>query len=555
MPTSSTVPSSRTVGNIPTIATLPNATSSDYDAMAQYWEMVESLIGGTLIMRKSREKYLPRFPLEEKDDYDYRLNNSVFTNVYGDIVNNLAAKPFAEELQLIAPVDPQFEELAKDIDGRGNSLHVFSQETFYWGLNLAVDWILVDYPKVQPQQQGPRPLTIADEKAQGLRPYWIHVTAPRMLAVYSDSVGGEEIFTHARISEVTKERWGFSELMIERVRVFDREPIVDKFNRTVDYAPATFQLWEKRTMSGTTANDVKWILVDEGEITIGVIPIVPFVTGKRIESSWQFIPPMRDCAFAQIEHYQAETALKSIKELTAYPMLAGQGVTAPSGDKDKKIRVGARAIVYAPMYGDTGRHGEWKFIEPAGTSLKFLADEIDRLEKQMRELGRQPLTAQSGNLTVVTTAFAAQKGNSAVQTWALNLKDALEQAWYLTSLWVKKPANETEVRVYTDFALEAGEDLSPPWLLTMRSSGDLSQPTLWEEMRRRNVLSPQFDPDEEAKRLAKEVPPPPSPEDLKAALTLGAHRPTDVPVEGIAKPANAFIKGPKLPPPASTKGK
>jgi hypothetical protein len=50
----------------------------------------------------------------------------------------------------------------------------------------------------------------------------------------------------------------------------------------------------------------------------------------------------------------------------------------------------------------------------------------------MRNLGRQPLA--TANLTVVTTANVSMKAHSAVQAWALLLKDALEQAW-------RSPAN------------------------------------------------------------------------------------------------------------------
>lgn len=116
-------------------------------------------------------------------------------------------------------------------------------------------------------------------------------------------------------------------------------------------------------------------------------------------------------------------------------MLTGNGITPPVDEKGNTVMapIGPSVVLYAPPNTDGGQHGEWKFIEPNASPLKFLAEEIGKTEQQLRELGRQPLTAQTGNLTVVTTAFAAQKGNSAVQAWALNLKDCLEQALAYTS--------------------------------------------------------------------------------------------------------------------------
>ena len=170
--------------------TTPDATSSDYDAMLPYWEMVSTILDGADAMRAAGEKYLPKFPNETTEDYDYRRRNAKFTNVYADIVSNLAAKPFAEEVKLDEAAPERFQALAEDIDGRGNSLHVFASNTFFEGMNNAVDWIMVEFTKARPRTDG-QPLSIADEKSQGLRPYWVHIPAQRMLAVYADVVGGK----------------------------------------------------------------------------------------------------------------------------------------------------------------------------------------------------------------------------------------------------------------------------------------------------------------------------------------------------------------------------
>lgn len=520
----------------------PETTSSDYDAMYPYWRLIDTILGGTEAMRAAggtdtgwrtaasgsgaraataaENPYLPRFPNEETADYRYRVDNAPFTNVFADLLSNLAAKPFAEEVSIGDDTPRRLADLAQDIDGRGSTIHSFAGEVFHAGAGYAVDWILVEFTKAQPRPDG-LALTQAEEGAQGLRPYWVRIPATAMLAVYSESVRGEEIFTHARFKECVTRRDGWVEVAVERVRVLNREPVHDEFGKVIDYAPATFEVWEKtsQTKGGRRSAGSQWRLADSGPITIGVIPLVPFVTGRRIGASWRFVPVLRDAAHTQVEHFQAETALKSIKELTAFPMLAGNGVQPEIKDgRPVPVPVGARAVLYAPPQGGDGAtHGEWKFIEPSGDSLQFLASEVDRIEKQLRELGRQPLTAQTGNLTVVTTAFAAQKGNSAVQAWALNLKEALEQALTLTALWLKEQAAPV-VRVYTDFAIEIGDDAGPKTLLEMRKAGDLSRRTMWSEAQRRNILSADFDPEEEETRIEDEAPDEDTADDLRAAL-------------------------------------
>jgi hypothetical protein len=504
----------------------PDATSSDYEAMLSYWNMVETILGGAQTMRDAGETYLPKFPNETAEDYEYRRANAKFTNIYADIVSNLASKPFAEEVTLKDGATERFEKLAEDIDGLGNNLNVFAAARFFDGINYAIDWIFVEFTKASPRPDGLR-LSLADERNQGLRPYWVHVPAKRMLAAYTAVVRGKTIFVHARMREDVTERDGFDEVCRERIRVLNREPIFETIggqmtDKVVDYAPATYELWERVTRSGTSTTASQWAVVESDRISIGVIPLAPFITGRRKDGSWQFVPPMQDAAYLQIEHYQQETALKSIKELTAFPMLAGNGVQpAMKNGVPDTVPVGPRAVLFAPPTGETGQHGEWTFIEPSAESLNFLAKDVEATEKQLRELGRQPLTATAG-ITVVTAALASQKASSAVQAWSWALKDALEQAFVYTAMWLNMPVEQApEVSVFSDFALETNDEKGPTALMEMRKNGDLSRRTLWAEHQRRGILSGDFDAEDEEKALEAEMPDPDDEEELAAANTPG----------------------------------
>jgi hypothetical protein len=488
----------------------PATPSGDHAAMSAYWQMVGTILDGADAMRAAGVRYLPQFPNESAADYEYRRKHAKFTNIYRDIVESLASKPFTEKVALSEDDAPErLAGLVEDIDGRGNNLHVFASQVFFAGINNAVDWVLVEYSRARPAP-GRRPLTAEEEKAQGLRPYWVHIPAPAMLAVYTDTIDGREQIVHARFREDRLERDGYGERKIERIRILDRD------RGPAGYGPARYEVWEKPAPAAD-APAPEWRRVDEGTLTLGVIPLVPFVTGRRKEGSWQFVPPLKDAAFLQIEHYQQETALKSIKELTAFPMLAGNGVAPQMIDgKPAAVPVGPKSVLYAPPSAD-GNHGEWAFIEPTAASLKFLAEDVKATEEQLRELGRQPLTATAG-ITVVTAALASQKASSAVQAWAWGLKDALEQALKLTCLWLGDSESQPTVNVFTDFEIGTEGDQGPAMLTAMRKDGDLSQETLWSEAKRRGVLSADFDADDERKRLMDEMPGDDDLDDQRAAL-------------------------------------
>lgn len=478
----------------------PSTPSSDYCAMLPDWNMSECLLGGTLAMRAAKERYLPKFPNEAPADYDLRCNNSKFTNIYRDIIENLSAKPFAKEIEVKG--SEQIKTLSEDIDGQGNHINVFAGLFFFQAIADGIDWIFVDKTPV------PEGATIAVEKQIGARPYWVHIPAKRMLAVYSDVINGKEEFIHARIHEPEMVREGYSEVSKNRVRVLNRE-LLDPQTRA--YGPATWELWEEQEDDAPgpagQGKKTKWVLIEQGVIGIDIIAIVPLITGRKKERSWIITPPMRDAAYLQVKHYQYETNLDSVKDQAAFPMLAGNGVEAPT-DKEGNavtIAVGPKSVLFTGRNIEGSGTASWDYVEPAATSMKFLAEDIKNTDQQLRELGRQPLTAQSGNVTVITSAFAAQKGNSAVISWALNLKDALEQAYKITALWLGEK-EEAEVKVYTDFGVEMEGDKAPDFLLALRKNGDISRVTILEEGKRRGFLSAEFDEKKDAAALLQEVP-------------------------------------------------
>jgi hypothetical protein len=468
----------------------PDAPSSDYLAAKPAWDMANDIMGGADDMRAGGEKYLPRFINEDKQEYACRLKKAPFTNLYADVLRNLACKPFAKELLLKDGAPASIVEMADDIDGQGNSLHIYASELFQNGINKGIDWIGVDYPKMAAGS------TLADERSIGARPYWVRISAERVLAVYSDFEKGKEIFTHARIYEPTLERDGFDERLIERVRVFDRakgEIAIGGGLTQASYAGATSTLWELQ-QDRDKIRPPQWVII-EGPlpVTIGEIPLVPFITGERCGAGWAIEPPLRDIAHAQVKEYQLEGNLDYVLDMTAFPMLVGNGVDQKNEQGvDIKIPVGPRAVLFAPPDSE-GKHGEWSWIEPDAASIGKLMEHLETTRKELRDLGMQPLLPKTGNLTATATALAGAKAHCAVQAWALALEDTLERALAMSAKWLGD-TTQSEVSVHTDF--DAGIDVPTELatILDMRKNNDLSQDTMWAEFKRRGVLSDDFDP-------------------------------------------------------------
>ena len=505
----------------------PSTPSSDYSASANFWKMASDILAGTEAMRQpslagriggpavqfenvpqqrfnilegiqAQSPYLPKLPNEPWIEYDRRRRNAFMTNVYGDISNNLSSKPFSKTCELDPKTPDDLKKLAQNIDGLGNNMHVFARDVFKTAMDKGITWIMPEFTKV------PAGTTLAAEREMGARPYWVHIPTERLLAVYSKFLNGTEIIFHARIDEPAVELEGYKEEVVRRVRELNREPMLDAKGEITGFYPAKWRLMEEEESKDekTGKTTTTWNEIDSGDITIGVIPLVPIILGKRDGTSWRVTPPLRDLAFMQVKLFQMESNLDSTTELTAFPMLTGNGI---NGLDEKgaviNVPVGPRAVLFAPP-NNTGTAGSWGFIEPAGSSLTFLEQRIEKHKTEMRDLGYQPLT--SANLTVITTANISIKAHSAVQAWALMLKDAMEQAWKITMMWLKKPTTEVIVQVHTDFGvdLDGASDMAD--LKSMEESKVISKKTYFEEAKRRGVLMDDADYDKEQEQIATE---------------------------------------------------
>lgn len=471
--------------------------SKDNLAMRPYWEMVETELAGVEAMRLAKEKYLPKFPGESADQYTFRLASTKYTNVFGDIVESLSSRPFEAPVTIdenegeSAP--DQIKEFVENVDGAQNTITEFAAQTFYQGIADALDWIFVDYPDAEPLPPGVS-RSVQQERDAGLRPFWSHVRAINVLEAKSEIRSGNEMLTYVRLYEPSEAE--------NDVRIMEVTP----------EGRAVWSLWRQRkgALPASKANGTTiWDFVKDGEFSIGEIPLVPFVVGRRVGRRWYVKPPMKAAAELQIELYQEESDLKHISKMSAFPVYAGNGVKpdidAATG-KPKPLVVGPSAALYAPPDGK-GASGSWQLLEPSATSLTFHKEKIKDTIANLRELGRFPLSAQSANVTVITSGMASQKSNSAVQLWAFALRNTLENAMRLTALWFGIRDYDPNVNVFTDFDIDGeGGDAELTALKDARTSGDISGKVYTTELTRRNVLSPDYDYEKDQQQILAEGP-------------------------------------------------
>lgn len=135
----------------------------------------------------------------------------------------------------------------------------------------------------------------------------------------------------------------------------------------------------------------------------------------------------------------------------------------------------------------------------------------------------RPLTPQSGGVTATASAIEGASAHAAVQAWALDLKDALEQAFVFMAQWLGEEPS-ADVMVHIDFL--AGT-MSQPGLVALgaaRTAKEISRRAYLEGLIRFGVLPGDFDIDADEVVIAEEMqglepePPAPDPSIIDPAL-------------------------------------
>lgn len=498
-------------------------TTAAYDLMLPYWQEVAAIRGGKETMRGMADKFMPKFPHESAESYAYRVKVCRFTDIFSDIVDSLSSRPFEKDVEVVVQendaVDTVFADYSEDVDGGDNHLNTFASDLFKGAMVNAVEWVVIDYHKV------PEGATLADVKSMGARPYWLRVQADAVLMAVQSMVRGRQELTYFKFLESVAIETDGETKLVDQVRIFKRPHIKDDL-----FGDPEFEVWRATGASGSID---EFQLVDSGQFSVPVIPAVPLALGKIEDNQFLVRPPLRNLADLQVEYFQEENNLKSIKTFTAFPMYVAVGLEQPV-DADglpAPAAVGPSACLFTGTVQKDEVAPDFKIIEPAGNSLSYLSGELAALEKQMRELGRMPLVAGTAGITQVAAAFASKKASSALQEWAMRLKDALEKCFAITAMWMgyQSDAVSPEVSIFTDFSIELSDAEAPRILLDTYKEGVISRFVLRDELKRRGILSPNYDPAIDDERLLDEVPDGSSlgEYEVKPALDDGVDDPTD----------------------------
>mgnify|MGYP002778060418 CR=1 FL=1 len=416
---------------------MPSADTPDYvrpevGALRPKRQRARALWGGTDAVQAAREQFLPKWGGEHADEYAQRATLTEVFGAFPRTVQAAVGMVFATPPDVVEP-PAAFVALLDDVDGLGTALPVFARRVFEDAMVDGLAGILVDHPPVA----APGTVSVADARAQGLRPYWVPVTAAQVINWRVGVVSGRPALTLLVLEEQTREPDGaYGTSDVTRYRVFRR-----------DAAGVTAQVYVRTVrLDGGTERVTFDAQTPEPLPIVGpaAVPFAPVAIGRG-GALLDVPPPLDDLACLAVGHYRVAADRRWLMHVCHAPTLAIEGyIDDASADA---VRIGPNALLKLPP----GQTAKW--VQADADALDSSRAEKEDLKGEMAALGmaflaqdrrRAPETATGRRLD-----GAAEHATLAVAARAL--QDGLSNALALTAAYLGQAEAAPPARVATSY--------------------------------------------------------------------------------------------------------
>jgi len=456
----------------------PSSTSHSWDVMSKRWELINYVLGGTEAMRSAGLTILPKHSAESPIGWENRRKAAVLTNITEITVESLTGKPFAEDIKLNADIPEQVGDLLEDVDMCGTNMDSFARAAFRSGLAKGFIHVLVDFPEVVARADG-QPRTLEDDRTDALRPYFVMIQPEDVIFASSTIVGGKEMLTQVRIFECITTVNDFVEESVHQIRVL---------------TPGQVDLWIDKN-SNDSKKKPEWVKQSSTTTSLNYIPMHTFYASERA-GLHLCKPPIMDLVHLNIAHYQSCSDQRNCLTVARFPMLAVSGVDDEAGI----LRVGPNQILTSP-----DSQAKFYYVEHTGAALATGQTDINELEVAMAQYGAQFLKTQPDRVTATARSLDSAEALSPLQAMVKGFQDFLARCLDSMADWQKlgKPGGTLELN--TAFGLDQTTQWDVQTLADARATGNISRVAYLTELKRRRILSQDYDIELDADQLKDEM--------------------------------------------------
>ncbi len=421
----------------------PFVRSLEVIGMMPDWSVMAAVTNGTNYLRDMSETYLPQEPREDDDAYQTRVDRSVLSPYTSRLIETAAGAILRKPIHIEG--DPYWLELAQNIDGLGSNINEYARRALVSSLTYGHSAILVDYPAATEARN------LAEERAMGRRPYFVHVDAPQIWGWRKES--------------------GTNRLLQVRIHDYDVRPLNEFGEEQVEEMrviyPGRYDLY--------TLGQELVEFTATGGYSLTEIPLVPIYSNRRGLLVSQ--PPLLDIAKLKLTKYQRQADLIHALHIAAMPTLVLEGWDDTTGSATMGVNY---AIAMQPG-------NKAYYVQADATSFDAQMAELESLASQMSTLG---VTKLFGQKFVAESAEAKRidqaQSNSVLSIISQELESALNQAFGFAAQYVGMEPPEITIDRDFDYYRLIGQDVSV--LAQLNQMGKISDAMLLEILRRGEVL-------------------------------------------------------------------
>lgn len=456
----------------------PDTTSDAWDSMAPRWMMIDTLLGGTEEMRRAGTLYLPQHPQESPIGYQNRLNRAILLNVFELTVQHLSGRPFSEKMKIVELL-PELENLMEDVDTLGTTIDNFCQAWFKNALAKGFSHVLVDMPQLE---TGGVIRTLEDDRNEQRRPYLVQVPPENVIFARSEVINGQEVLTHVRIREQVTVPNGFTDTVIDQIRVLK---------------PGHVTLWRNAKDQKRSNARNKWVIFTEWDVALQTIPLLTFYTGRTGFMTAK--PPLLDLAYMNVSHWQSLADQINVLTVARFPMLAASGVS----DEEGIIKVGPNQILTTT---DSG--GKFYYVEHTGAAIESGQKALNHLEEKMAAYGAQFLKQQPDRASATARVLDSAETMGGLGAMVNAFSEVVENVFNLMADWLNltiSNASSGHVELDASYGLDETTQWELQTLQLTRQGRDISRKTYLEELMRRRVLNQDYDIEADVDQIQQET--------------------------------------------------
>ncbi len=451
----------------------------DYQAMADKWYRMRTLVSGQDAIHAAGEKFLPRLKDQDQNDYNSYKSRANLFNAVWKTVQAMTGMLFRRPP--VVDVPESIKPLLDDVTMSGISFTTFAQQIAMESLTVGRVGILIDYPT-----QSTEGMTAAEAAKLNLRPVMQRYAAEAIINWKTAWISNKTVLTLVVLTEDSALEGGEFEHKTEK-----RYRVLDFFRG--EYRVRIFRINDKQ----------------EDEQIGG--DLFPLMRGKRMPYIPFFFlgvddttpevdePPLIDLGDLNISHYRMSADHKHGLHFTGMPTGVITGYRPKN--ENEKLYIGAESFLVLP-----DPEAKAYFLEYTGQGLSAIVEELERTEQQMAILGARLLTAEKKATETAQTAQIHRAGESSIlSSVASTISRALTQALTLFSRWA---GSETECKV------ELNQEFLPPGitpqeltaLVSAWQTGAISMQVLFDSLQKAELIASDLTLEEMQAQIGSEGP-------------------------------------------------